>query len=522
MSERVFLYDTTLRDGSQAEGVSFSAQDKVKIARRLDELEVAYIEGGYPGANPKDQKFFELMRREKLKHAKLCAFSMTRRKETRAEDDPLIRAAEAAGTPVVTLVGKTWDFHVHHALKTTPEENLAMISDSVRYFKKRKKEVVYDAEHFFDAYKSDRRYALRCLETAAGAGADWLVLCDTNGGTLPGELARIVKEVRKRVQGKLGIHCHDDAGCGVANSLAAVEQGVRQVQGTVNGIGERCGNANLLTILADLKLKMNYETVSDMALTKLTSTSRFVYEIANLSPHDGQPYVGKKAFAHKGGMHVSAVMQAPETYEHIRPELVGNRRRVLVSELSGKSNVLYKAREMGVDLSKRKEDVTEILQVIQKREEAGFQYEGAEASLWLLVKEILREKKEVFDLQAFRIIVEKRRDDAPFAEATIKVRVRGEEALTAAEGDGPVNALDNALRKALEPFYPQIRQIHLTDFKVRVLDEAAGTAAKVRVLIESADKTGRWSTIGVSENVIEASWQALADSIIYGLLREGA
>lgn len=515
----VFLYDTTLRDGTQAEGVSLTVQDKLKILQKLDDLGVHYVEGGHPGSNPTDAEFFKKAARLRLKSARLASFGSTRKVHVQAHKDSNLKALLSAGTPVVTIVGKSWDFHVIHALKTTLSENLKMVSSSVSFLKKAGVEVVYDAEHFFDGYKKNPDYALKTVQAAQEAGADWVVLCDTNGGTLPDEAAVIVRRVRKTSNCRLGIHAHNDAGVAVANSLTAVKEGCTQVQGTINGIGERCGNTNLCTLIPNLKLKAGVSCISETALKKLTSVSRFVSEVANISHDERQPYVGNSAFAHKGGMHVSAVMVKPETYEHTKPEQVGNHTRVLISGLSGQSNVLWKAAKYGIDLKSKTPESREILQQLKTLEHQGYQFEAAEGSFELLMKKLLKKYQHPFELEGFRIIVEKRKDAPPYSEATILIRVGKTRAHTAAEGDGPVNALDHALRKALNQFYPEIKNIRLLDYKVRVLNTTEGTAAKVRVLIESGDKTSQWGTVGVSENIIEASWHALVDSIVYGLLK---
>jgi len=517
----VKLYDTTLRDGTQAEDISFSAEDKVRIAERLDDLGVHYIEGGWPGSNPRDIEFFELARALKLRTARLASFGSTRRAGKKARDDANIKSLLASGTPVVTVFGKSWKLHVTRALRTTLAENLAMINDSVAYLKKRVDEVVYDAEHFFDAYRDDPAYAVKTLRAAEDAGADWLVLCDTNGGTLPFEAAGIVREVSREVSAPIGIHAHNDTETAVATTLAAVREGAAMVHGTINGFGERCGNANLCSIIPGLKLKMGVDCVTGEQLKKLRDVSRFVYELANLSVRKHQPYVGDSAFAHKGGVHVNAIVKHPGTYEHISPGLVGNRQRVLVSDLSGRSNILYKAEEYGLDVKSREEVVRRLLAELKDLEHHGFQYEGAEASFELLVRKALRKRRPFFKLHGFRVIDEKRRaDETPHAEATIKLEVKKEIEHTAAEGNGPVNALDRALRKALERFYPSLAEVKLLDFKVRVLAGTQGTSAKVRVLVESGDGVDRWGTVGVSGNVIEASWQALVDSLEYKLYKD--
>ncbi len=512
------LYDTTLRDGTQAEDISFLVEDKIRIARKLDELGIHYIEGGWPGSNPKDVAFFKEIKKENLARAKIAAFGSTRRAKTTPDKDNNIRTLVHAETDVVTIFGKTWDFHVREALRISLEENLELIFDSLEYLKARVPEVFYDAEHFFDGYKADPQYAVKTLLAAEEAKVDCIVLCDTNGGTLPFELAEIIREVKKKIKTPLGIHTHNDSGCAVANSLHAVHEGVVHVQGTINGFGERSGNANLCSIIPALKLKMKRDCVTDEQLKKLTDLSRFVYELVNLSPNKHQPYVGASAFAHKGGVHVSAIQRHPETYEHIRPELVGNATRVLVSDLSGRSNILAKAEEFHINLDSKDPVTMEILDNIKEMENRGYQFEGAEASFELLMKRALGTHKKFFSVTGFRVIDEKRQDDdKPISEATIMVKVGGKVEHTAAEGNGPVNALDNALRKALEKFYPRLRDVRLLDYKVRVLSGAHGTGAQTRVLIESGDKEKRWGTVGVSDNIIEASYQALVDSIEYKL-----
>jgi 2-isopropylmalate synthase len=517
---RIKIYDTTLRDGTQAEGISFSLEDKVKIAQKLDELGIHYIEGGWPGSNPKDIKFFQRMKRIKLKNAKLTAFGSTRRAKYSAEKDPNIRALLGSGTEVVCIFGKSWDLHVKVALGVSLEKNLELIEDSISYLKKKQKEVIYDAEHFFDGYKDSPTYALKTLDVAQRAGADWIVLCDTNGGTLPFELSKIMREIRKKIKVPLGIHAHNDSGVAVANTLAAVEEGALQVQGTINGLGERCGNVNLCSVIPNLQLKMGIDCIKKKQLAKLTEVSRYIAELANLPHDERQPFVGNSSFAHKGGIHVSAVKKDPRTYEHILPDLVGNHRRILVSELAGRSNILYKAKEYGLDLEKKTPQTVKVLEDLKRLEDEGYQFEGAEGSFELLMKKALGKYRSLFDLEGFRVTVEKRKDGNLNCEATIKVKVEGIEEHTAAEGRGPINALDNALRKALEEFYPSLKKVRLTDYKVRVLDVKAGTAAPVRVLVEARDKKERWGTVGVSTNIIEASWQALVDSLEYKLLKK--
>jgi 2-isopropylmalate synthase len=522
MRRLIKIYDTTLRDGTQGEGVSFSMEDKVRLATKMDALGIHYIEGGWPGSNPKDLRFFRRMQDVGLKQAKLAAFSMTRRAGGSAANDANMQALVDAGAPVATIVGKSWDFHVTGALGTTLPENLDMISDTIAWLRPRVEEVLFDAEHFFDGYRRNRDYALQTLRAAEAAGAHWIVLCDTNGGTLPFDLVEIVRDVKRAIRTPLGIHVHNDAECAVANSLAAVREGVDQVQGTLNGFGERCGNANLVSVIPGLVLKMGLECIPESALHELREMSRFASELANRKPWDSQPYVGDSAFAHKGGMHVSAVLKHPETYEHIDPESVGNHRRVLVSELSGKSNILFKAREFGIDLDRETPDSRRILDQLKALEDQGFQFEGAEASFELLMERALGRYKPYFELDAYRVIVEEQNTSgAPVAEATVRVRVKGMLEHTAASGNGPVNALDHALRKALGEFYPNLREMSLLDYKVRILDESKGTAAQTRVLITSGDGVDTWGTVGVAENIIEASWQALVDSIEYKLRKDG-
>jgi len=517
---RIAIYDTTLRDGTQGAGITISAQDKLQIAERLDEFGVDYIEGGWPGSNPKDLEFFEQARTRPWRHARITAFGSTRRAGIAAEQDENLRMILAAGTPAAAVFGKSWDLHVSEALRTTRDENLRMIEDSVRYLKSRGVEVVYDAEHFFDGWKANPEYALATLAAARRGGADIVVLCDTNGGCLPFEIRAGVEAARATSPGPLGIHTHDDGELGVANTLVAVRAGAVHVQGTVNGIGERCGNANLISVIPNLQLKLGYECVPAASLPRLGELARLVSELANMAPNEYQPFVGKNAFAHKGGIHVSAVMAHPPTYEHIPPETVGNERRVVVSDLSGRANVLYKAEEMGLDLSKDRPEVRQILTQLKQLEHAGFQFEGAEASFELLVRRTMGQHRPTFTLKGLRVMVEKGPRGEAVAEASIRVSVDGQEEHTAAEGNGPVHALDRALRKALERFYPDIRKVRLVDYKVRVLNADAATAARVRVLIQSTDGVRTWGTVGVSENVVEASWQALVDSLEYVLLSE--
>ncbi|MBI5694230.1 MAG: citramalate synthase [Nitrospirae bacterium] len=516
------IYDTTLRDGAQSEDVSFSVEDMMRVAAKIAELGVHYIEGGWPGSNPRDEMFFQKMKGTKLGGAKLSAFGSTRRAGKAASEDANLLKLVASGTPVITIFGKTWDLHVREALKVSLEENLEMIADSISFLKANAEEVFYDAEHFFDGYKANPEYAVATLKAAKDAGADCLVLCDTNGGTLTWDLAAIIEDIKGKVDAPIGIHTHNDSEMAVANSLTAVRLGAVQVQGTVNGYGERCGNANLCSIIPALKLKMGMDSIPAENLKKLRDTSRFVTEIANLRHFKHQPYVGDSAFAHKGGIHVSAVMKASETYEHIKPELVGNFQRILVSDLSGRSNIIHKATEYGIDLTKDTPQVNHILRTLKEMESLGYNYEGAEGSFELLMKKVTGKYKSFFQLEGYRVIVEwyeNRRETV--SEATLRINVGDKFEYTAALGNGPVNALDNALRKAVVAYFPELAEIQLIDYKVRVLNAGEGTTAKVRVLIESGDGDGsKWGTVGVSENIIEASWEALVDSIEYRLLKE--
>lgn len=520
---KVTLYDTTLRDGTQGEGISFSADDKIKIALKLDKLGMHYIEGGWPGSNPKDMEFFRRIREYRLDKAKITAFGCTCKPGSSPRHDPNIRSIEEAGVQVATIFGKTWDFHVRHALKTTLAENLRMIRDTVAYLKGLGLEVIYDAEHFFDGFRSNPEYALATILEAEKAGADSICLCDTNGGTMPMEVKEVVTAVMGKLMIPVGIHAHNDCEVAVANSIMAVNAGAVQVQGTINGFGERCGNANLCSVIPNLVLKLGIDCMAKENLASLTEVSRYVSELANVHPVNNQPYVGGSAFAHKGGIHVSALLRNSETYEHINPELVGNNRRVLVSELSGMSNLIYKAEELGLDINLKQAspEAKKILAEIKGLENTGFQFEGAEGSFELMMRKAFGGYVEPFQLEALRIILEKREAGEINSEAVIKLRVGDEIVHTAAEGNGPVNALDNALRKALEVFYPCIREMKLADYKVRVLDENSGTEALVRVLAETHDKDlGSWGTVGVSSNIIEASWQAIVDSIAFGLLKK--
>ena len=519
---QISLYDTTLRDGAQREGIAYSCDDKLKIARELDALGVDYIEGGWPGSNPKDAEFFARVGELGLRHARVSAFGATRHANTACERDANIRALEEARTPVVTLVGKSWTLHVEKVLETTRDENLAMIRDSVAYFKARDKEVVYDAEHFFDGYRADPAYALATIAAAALAGADCIVLCDTNGGSLPDWVREVVAAAQSKIanpksQIQLGIHTHNDGALAVANAIAAVQAGATQVQGTINGYGERCGNMDLVPLIANLQLKLGYACVAPEQLRRLSEVANFVAAIANLNPDTHAPYVGRSAFAHKGGIHVAAIAKVEESYQHIDPTLVGNQKRVVVSELSGRGNVRMRAEELNLSLNGNERVV---LARIKELESRGFQFEAAEGSFEMLVRRSAADYEPPFELLDFTVIVEKRGDRDIMSQATVKLRVGDELMHTAAEGDGPVNALDQAIRKALLPHYPQLGEVKLVDYKVRIIDEHRGTAAVPRVLIESARGDERWSTIGCSTNIIEASFQALWDSLELPLLRE--
>ena len=515
------IYDTTLRDGSQAEDIAFSVEDKVRIAQKLDELGIHYIEGGWPGSNPKDLQFFQEIKSISLSQAKMAAFGSTCRAGIPPQKDPNIQALIETGTKVVTIFGKSWDIHPIEALNITLDQNLEIIHGSIRFLKDRVSEVIFDAEHFFDGYKSNPQYALSTLKAAQEAKADWIVLCDTNGGTFPDEVQSIVKEVKKKIAVPLGIHVHNDTEMAVANTILAVKEGVGMVHGTINGYGERCGNANLCSIIPNLKLKMGMDCITDDQLKKITEVSRFVSELANLPHHKYLPYVGDSAFAHKGGVHVSAIRKSDATYEHVSPERVGNHQRVLISDLSGESNILYKAAEFKIDFESKDPKVREILDDLKRLENQGFQFEGAEGSFEILIKKALGQHRKFFELMGFRVIVEKKtEEEVPLSEATIMVRVKDRVEHTAAVGNGPVNALDNAIRKALEKFYPELKEVKLLDYKVRILSTKDGTGAQTRVLIESGDGKSKWGTVGVSENIIQASWEALVDSIDYKLLKE--
>jgi len=518
--ESILVYDTTLRDGSQGEKINFSAEDKVRITQKLDDVGVHYIEGGWPGSNPTDTRFFELAKGISFKHARLAAFGSTRRPNTPCDKDPNLSALVRSETPVVTIFGKTWDLHVKKVMANTLKENLAMIYESTAYLRSQGREVIYDAEHFFDGYKDNPKYALKTIDAAVSGGADFIVLCDTNGGTLPFEIEKITKRVGQKLPVKLGIHAHNDCGLAVANTLTAVRLGAVMVQGTVNGYGERCGNADLTSIIPNLQLKMGLPCMEDGNLRRLTELSRYVSEVANMTPFNGRPFVGASAFAHKGGIHVNAIMKTPKAYEHMEPEATGNERRVLMSDLCGKSNVDYKAKELGIALGGNGFDSRRIATEIKRMEHDGYQFDAAEGSFELLLKRLTGQFKPLFLLESFRVAIEKDRDSPCRAYATIKISVGDQEEITAAEGEGPVSALDNALRKALNKFFlVDLERMQLVDFKVRVIEGREGTSARVKVFIDSRDQERVWSTIGVSTDIIEASWQALEDSFQYKLSR---
>ncbi|EKQ67814.1 2-isopropylmalate synthase/homocitrate synthase family protein [Leptolyngbyaceae cyanobacterium JSC-12] len=523
-SRQIWIYDTTLRDGAQREGLSLSTEDKIRIARRLDCLGIPFIEGGWPGANPKDVQFFWQMQEEPLTQAELVAFCSTRRPGIAASEDPLLQPILAAGTRWVTIFGKSWDLHVTEGLKTTLDENLAMIGDTIKYLRGNGRRVIYDAEHWFDGYKRNRDYALETLRVAIAAGAEWLVFCDTNGGTLPHEIAQIVQEIVSTFHEtslQFGIHPHNDSDTAVANAIAAVMQGATMVQGTINGYGERCGNANLCSVIPNLQIKLGFDCISETQLAQLTETSRFVSEVVNLAPNDHAPFVGLSAFAHKGGIHVSAVERNPLTYEHIQPQQVGNGRRIVISDQSGLSNILAKARSFGIDLDKQDPTCRQILQRLKSLESEGYQFEAAEASFELLMREALGQRSRPFEVKGFQVHYDMTSGQQMLCAtslATVKLAVDGNDILEAAEGNGPVAALDAALRKALINVYPEIASFHLTDYKVRILDGTAGTSAKTRVLIESSNGHQRWTTVGVSGNILEASYHAVVEGLEYGLL----
>ncbi|KAF0206471.1 MAG: 2-isopropylmalate [Gallionellaceae bacterium] len=514
---QVFLYDTTLRDGTQREDISLSVDDKLVIAKRLADFGFHYIEGGWPGSNPKDAEFFARAAKLNFGSAKLAAFGRTRQKNSQCEQDANLQALLDAATPVVTMVGKSSEYHVKVVLSATLEENLAMIRDSVSFMKSHGREVMFDAEHFFDAFITNRDYALASLRAAADAGADWLVLCETNGGKLPWEVEEIVREVSLHIKTPLGVHCHNDSGCGVANSLAAVRGGCTQVQGTINGYGERVGNANLTTIIPNLQLKMNQQVVMPEQLRELTSLSHFVAEVVNLKHYAHAPYIGHSAFAHKGGIHVAAILKASDTYQHIDPALVGNEMRSVVSELSGRGNIQLRAQALGIDLNN--EDAQQVLNHIKHLEHEGFTFEAAEASVELMLHRLRRDYVKPFELIDYFVIAERRQNRGLLSEATVKVKVDGEVKFVAAEGNGPVNALSTALRSALSAAYPVLKTVRLIDYKVRILDSGNGTSALIRVLITFQGGGHVWTTVGASTNIIDASWHALSDSLEYALVK---
>lgn len=525
MAQKITTYDVTLRDGEQSEGITLSVEDKLRITQRLDEFGIDYIEGGYPASNPKDEEYFRRVRELDLKHARVAAFGSTCKKDIAAEDDQGLADLLAAGVPVITLVGKTWDEQVTRALQTTLDENLRMIGDSVTYLKSKGVEVVFDAEHFYDGFKSNAEYALSCVRVACEAGADAIDLCETNGGALPFEVEDITREVVAKFPDQaFGVHCHNDSGCAVANTLAAVQAGATRIQGTVNGFGERVGNTDILVAIADLELKMGRTCVGPEKLQQLTGVAQFVAETCNRAVQPHHPYSGSAAFAHKGGLHASAIARFPQAYEHADPESVGNNARMLVSELAGKASLISKAKSLGVDFDQNTNQVQEILNTIKEREAQGYSYEVADGSLALLLQELLGQFKPHFTLESFRVIVDDHEDknarakDA-MSEATIKIHVGDQRFVATGEGAGPVGALDTALRMAITESYPEVADIELVDFKVRILDEHVGTDAITRVVITTRDKSGSWGTVGVSENIIEASWNALVDSIEYGLMR---
>lgn len=511
------IYDTTLRDGSQMEGISYSTEDKIRITKALDRLGVDYVEGGWPGSNPKDIEYFLKVKDLSFKNLKVAAFGSTRRANILAKDDHNLNQIIKSQVKVATIFGKTWDMHVKVALKTTLEENLRMIESSIAYLKAHGLEVNFDAEHFFDGFNSNPAYARKVIEAAVKGGADCIVFCDTNGGTLPSRVKEIVTEVKPMIDCPIGIHAHNDCELAVANSLVAFESGISHIQGTINGFGERCGNANLSSVIPNLMIKYDEGLLPKIKLRKITEISRFVSELINTAHPSQLPYVGGSAFTHKGGIHVSAILKNAMTYEHIKPAQVGNQREVVVSELSGQSNIIYKAKELGVDLEYHQGDLKNVVKRIKALEHEGYHFEGADGSLRILIEKAIGRFKELFQLEGARIITEKRKDEKAYSEVSIKVNVKGQEVHTAASGNGPVNALDQAMRKALIDFYPRLKDFYLVDYKVRVLDSNDGTEAKVRVLIETSDGHENWGTVGASTNIIEASWKALVDSLEYGL-----
>ena len=515
--KRIIIYDSTLRDGAQAQGISFTVEDKLKIVSRLEKLGITYIEAGNPGSNPKDLDFFERVKKIELKNSRLIAFGSTRRANIKAAEDVNVQSLLKADTDAVAIFGKSWDFHVTEILKTTLDENLKMIYDTVSFFKSKGKEVVFDAEHFFDGYKANAAYAMDSLKAAFDAGADCLCLCDTNGGAFPADIYEITAKAVDRFNVMIGIHCHNDSGMAVANSIMAVQAGAGHVQGTINGFGERCGNANLCTIIPNLQLKLGFGCIPEDGIKNLTAAARYVSEIANIVHDERAPYVGSCAFAHKGGMHIDAVQKNPASFEHINPERVGNARRILMSEVAGRSTILSKINEIDPSITRDSPETKLIIDKLKQLEHEGYQFEAAESSFELVIRKMLGKYKPSFELGEFKVMVIEPLPSNVKSSAMIKIKVGEQEEITAAEGDGPVNALDNAVRKALEKFYPQVRDIKLTDYKVRVLDSSEATAAKVRVLIESTDGNEVWTTIGVSTDIIEASWIALVDSIEYKL-----
>ncbi|NLL30263.1 MAG: citramalate synthase [Clostridiales bacterium] len=520
-NKTIEIFDSTLRDGAQGEDIAFSLEDKIKVALALDKIGVTFIEAGNPGSNPKDMEFFKRMKEIKLSNSKLVAFGSTRKPNIRAEEDKNLKSLMGAETEAVAIFGKSWDFQVEEILKTTLEENINMIFDSIEFAKKNNKEVVFDAEHFFDGYKSNKEYAIKAIKTAKKAGADVIVLCDTNGGTLPNEIKKISKEVVEKIGGRIGIHCHNDIGLAVANSLAAVEEGVTHIQGTFIGFGERCGNANLSSIIPTLQLKMGYKVIEEEKLSRLTKTARFISEVSNLKLTDNMPYVGESAFAHKGGMHIDAVTKSTKSYEHIEPGLIGNDRRFLISEVSGRSTILKEIQKIFPNIKRDSEEVVKVTNKLKELEYEGYKFEGAEGTVELLIRKTIGKYKPFFELNHFKTIVEQPFSNKDFTSiAIVNITVDNENKITASQGDGPVNALDRALREALESFYPKIKEVRLVDYKVRVLDSKSATGSKVRVLIESTDGKESWSTVGVSKDVIEASWTALVDSLEYKLIKD--
>lgn len=520
VKSRVKIYDTTLRDGAQREGLSLSVDDKLKITSKLDDLGIDYIEGGWPGANPKDIEYFKRVKELDLKHATVVAFGSTRRKGVTASEDNNVQALIKAGTKAVCIVGKSWDVHVTHVLITTLEDNIKMISDTIAYFKKKGLEVFFDAEHFFDGYRNNPSYALSTIKAAEAAGADFIILCDSNGGSIPAQIKTVVSAVKKEVAAPIGIHAHDDSDCAVANSLAAVEEGATQVQGTINGFGERCGNANLVSIIPNLILKMDVECIPKERLSMLTEVSHHVNEIANVVADPHQPYVGESAFAHKGGIHISATSRQRGAYEHIDPSLVGNLQRVLVSDQAGAAAIIRKAKEFGIDLSNKPDQAMAILKKLKKLEHIGYHFEVADGSFEILLRKNTGAYRPLFKLEDYKVTVSRSGKSKPKTEAVVKIMVESQRLVEFAEGNGPVNALDNALRKAIARIFPALAEISLTDYKVRIINARKGTAAVVRVLIESTDGENSWGTVGVHENMIEASWEALVDSIEHGLARK--